>query len=89
MAGLRLLQGRYADRQRPTPVPDNLNARRTGLHFAAVEPERVWPLGQFRLAAKHGSAMNIAACEPTAMTGRFLGRHRIRGFDQPGAQAAA
>lgn len=70
-------------------MPDNLNTRSTRLFYAAVEPERVWTLVEFRLTAKHGSGLRIAECELATMTLQFLSRHRTRGLDQPRAQIGA
>ena len=70
-------------------MPDNLNTRTTRLFYAAVEPERVWALVEFRLTAKHGSRLSIAERELSTMTRQFLGRHHISGLDQPGAQTGA
>ena len=70
-------------------MPDNLNARTTRLFYAAVEPERLWAVVEFRLTEKHGSRLSIAECELTTMACRFLGRHRISGLDQPESQSGA
>jgi hypothetical protein len=69
MAGL--LEGRYAACPKVIVVCDNLNTHTKGAFYAAFEPERARPLvrrPEFRHTPKHGSWLNIAENELSAMT---------------------
>lgn len=66
-----LLEGRYAACQKVIVVCDNLNTHTKGAFYEAFEPERARDLVrrlEFRHTPKHGSWLNIAENELSAMT---------------------
>ena len=76
-----LMEGRYAGCPKVTLVCDNLNTHTRGAFYEAFEPERARRLVrriEFRYTPKHGSWLNVAECEPGAMTRQCL-RHRYIG----------
>ena len=69
MAGL--LEGRYADCPRVVLVCDNLNTHTKGAFYEVFDPERARRLVsrlEFRHTPKHGSWLNIAENELSALT---------------------
>jgi hypothetical protein len=76
----RLLEGRYAQCPQVTLVCDNLNTHCAGAFYEAFEPQRARALVS-RLhwchTPKHGSWLNIAECELSAMTRQCLAGRRI------------
>ena len=75
-----LLEGRYADKEKITLVCDNLNTHTKGAFYEAFEPERARKLVrriEFRYTPKHGSWLNIAENELSAMTRQCLSNRRI------------
>ena len=75
-----LLEGRYADCGKVTLVLDNLNTHTKGAFYAAFEPERARELVrriEFCYTPKHGSWLNVAECELSAMTRQCLSGRRI------------
>lgn len=80
-----LLEGRYAGREKVVLVCDNLNTHTKGAFYAAFEPERARALAsrvEFRHTPVHGSWLNVAECELSAMTAQCLGRRRIGDLDR-------
>jgi DDE superfamily endonuclease len=76
----RLLEGRYADCTEVTLVCDNLNTHTIGAFYEAFEPERARALVRrirFRHTPKHGSWLNIAENELSALTRQCVGGRRI------------
>ena len=79
-----LLEGRYRDCERVQLVCDNLNTHTGGAFYEAFEPQRARSLVrriEFCYTPKHGSWLNIAENELSAMTrqccqGRPLCRHQ-------------
>ena len=70
-----LLEGRYADCGRITLVLDNLNTHTKGAFYEAFEPARARELVRridFCYTPKHGSWLNIAENELSAMTRQCL-----------------
>jgi hypothetical protein len=66
-----LLEGRYAKAERMILVCDNLNTHTLGAFYEAYEPERARSLVrrlEIRHTPVHGSWLNIAECELSAMT---------------------
>ena len=66
-----LLEGRYADCPRVTLVCDNLNTHTKGAFYEVFEPVRARELVrrlEFCYTPKHGSWLNIAENELSAMT---------------------
>ena len=87
-----LLDGRYADCDRVTLVLDNLNTHTMGAFYEAFEPARARDLVRridFRYTPKHGSWLNIAENELSAMTRQCLNGRRIGGLETLRAEIAA
>lgn len=66
-----LLEGRYAQAEKVIVVCDNLNTHTLGAFYEAFDPERARSLVrrlELRHTPKHGSWLNIAECELSAMT---------------------
>jgi hypothetical protein len=75
-----LLEGRYADCSRVTLVSDNLNTHTKGAFYEVFDAERARNLVrriEFCHTPKHGSWLNIAENELSAMTRQCLGKRRI------------
>lgn len=75
-----LLDNRYAQCDQITLVMDNLNTHTKGAFYEAFEPaiarayvKRI----HFVYTPKHGSWLNVAECELSAMTRQCLSRRRI------------
>jgi hypothetical protein len=75
-----LLDTRYADCEKVTMVLDNLNVHTKGAFYEAFEPaiarayvKRI----EFVFTPKHGSWLNVAECELSAMTRQCLSGRRI------------
>ena len=76
----RLLEGRYANCPKITLVCDNLNTHTKGAFYEAFDPERARSLVrriEFCYTPKHGSWLNIAENELSAMTRQCLSNRRI------------
>jgi hypothetical protein len=76
----RLLRTRYAAAETVTLVCDNLNTHTRGAFYAAFEPERARRLVRqltFCHTPKHGSWLNIAESELSAMTRQCIGGRRF------------
>ncbi len=76
----RLLESRYAGRQRVILVCDNLNTHTKGAFYEAFEPERARQLVrriEFRYTPKHGSWLNIAENELSSLTRQCVAGRRI------------
>jgi len=75
-----LLEGRYAHCPCVTLVSDNLNTHTKGAFYEVFEPARARELVrriEFCHTPKHGSWLNIAENELSAMTRQCLGKRRI------------
>ena len=75
-----LLEGRYAHCPRVTLVSDNLNTHTKGAFYEVFDAERARNLVrriEFCHTPKHGSWLNIAENELSAMTRQCLGKRRI------------
>jgi len=75
-----LLVGRYAHCPRVTLVSDNLNTHTRGAFYEVFEPEQARQLVkriEFCYTPKHGSWLNIAENELSAMTRQCLSNRRI------------
>lgn len=75
-----LLDTRYADCHRITLVCDNLNTHTKGAFYEAFEPARARAYVRriaFCHTPKHGSWLNIAACERSCMTRQCLRGRRV------------
>ena len=88
----QLLEGRYANCAQITLVCDHLNTHTKGAFYAAFEPARARELVrriEFCYTPKHGSWLNIAECELSAMTRQSLACRRIGDLDALRAEIAA
>lgn len=75
-----LLDGRYARAEKVILVCDNLNTHTLGAFYEAFEPEKARSLVrrlELRYTPKHGSWLNIAECELSAITRQCLKGRRI------------
>lgn len=75
-----LLEGRYAHCPRITRVSDHLNTHTKGAFYEVFSPARARELVrriEFCHTPKHGSWLNIAENELSAMTRQCLGKRRI------------
>lgn len=71
-----LLEERYPDAQRVVLVCDNLSTHGASSLYAAFEPERARRLAcrlEWHFTPTHGSWLNIAECELSALTRQALG----------------
>lgn len=88
----RLLEGRYAHCPRVTLVCDNLNTHTAGAFYAAFPPERARQLVariQFCHTPKHGSWLNIAECELSALTRQCVDGRRFGTEEELRREASA
>ena len=86
------LEGRYAKCPQITLVCDNLNTHTKGAFYAAFEPAWARELVrriEFCYTPQHGSWLNIAECELSAMTRQSVAGRRIGSLDALGAEIAA
>ena len=75
-----LLEGRYATCKRVTVVCDNLNTHTKGAFYEVFEPERARALVRrldLRHTPKHGSWLNIAENELSALTSQCVNGRRF------------
>lgn len=75
-----LLDGRYAECEKVILVCDNLNTHTKGAFYEAFDPKRAREYVkriQFCYTPKHGSWLNIAECELSALTRQCLRNRRI------------
>lgn len=75
-----LLEGRYKDCEKIILVCDNLNTHTKGAFYEAFKPERARQLVrrvQFCYTPKHGSWLNIAENELSALTRQCVAKRRI------------
>jgi hypothetical protein len=66
-----LLRGRYAEAEKVLLVCDNLNTHTIGAFYEAFDPATAWSLIrrlEFRHTPKHGSWLNVAENELSALT---------------------
>lgn len=87
-----LMDGRYAACPKVTLVCDNLNTHTRGAFYEAFEPERARALVRridFRYTPRHGSWLNVAECELSAMTRQCLRGRRIGDLAQLRREIAA
>ena len=87
-----LLEGPYASCDKLCLVLDNLNTHTPGAFYKAFEPARARDLVrriEFHYTPKHGSWLNIAENELSAMTRQCLSGRRIGDLDTLRAEIAA
>jgi len=80
-----LLRGRYAKAEKVILVCDNLNTHTIGAFYEAFDPATAWSLInrlEFRHTPKHGSWLNIAENELSAMTRQCVLGRRFATFDE-------
>lgn len=87
-----LLDTRYAHCKRVTLVLDNLNTHTKGAFYEVFEPavarayvKRI----EFVYTPKHGSWLNVAECELSALTRQCLSGRRLGELDELNAEIAA
>ncbi len=76
----RLLEGRYAEREKVILVSDNLNTHTKGAFYVAFDAERARQLVrrlEFCHTPKHGSWLNIAENELSSLTRQCVAGRRI------------
>ncbi len=79
-----ILENRYADCEKVQLVCDNLNTHTKGAFYEAFEPERARQLVQrieFCYTPKHGSWLNIAENELSAMTRQCIDGRRFEDIE--------
>ena len=87
-----LLEGRYAQAQKVILVCDNLNTHTKGAFYEAFDPERARALArriEIRHTPKHGSWLNIAENELSAMTRQCVKGRRFGAIDELRKETAA
>jgi len=79
-----LLDEQYPDAEKVVLVMDNLNTHNTSSLYEAFSPEEAFRLAQrleIHYTPKHGSWLNIAECELSALAAQCLGSRRIDDID--------
>lgn len=87
-----LLRTRYRDAEKVILVCDNLNTHTIGAFYEAFDAETARALVkrlEFRHTPKHGSWLNIAECELSAMTRQCVHGRRFATIEQLRAETAA
>jgi hypothetical protein len=87
-----LLDEKYPDAEVVVLVEDNLNTHNTSSLYEAFPPEEAFRLAQrleLHYTPKHGSWLNMAECELSALTAQCLGDRRIADIDTLNAELAA
>src|SRR6266545_6621127 len=80
-----LLRGRYAAAKKVILVCDNLNTHTIGAFYEAFDPATAWALIrrlEFRHTPKHGSWLNIAENELSALTRQCVAGRRFATIDE-------
>lgn len=87
-----LLRTRYAQAKKVILVCDNLNTHTRGAFYEAFDPAAARELVkriEFRYTPKHGSWLNIAECELSAMTRQCLAHRRFGTIENLQRETAA
>lgn len=87
-----LLRGRYAKAEKVILVCDNLNTHTIGAFYEAFDPDTARSLIrrlEFRHTPKHGSWLNIAENELSALTRQCVHGRRFATIDELRAETAA
>jgi len=87
-----LMEGRYADRPLVRLVCDNLNTHTKGAFYETFEPERARQLVrriEFCYTPKHGSWLNVAENELSAMTRQCVDGRRFEDIETIRSEIAA
>jgi len=87
-----LLDEQYPDAEKVVLVMDNLNSHNTSSLYEAFLPEEAFRLAQrleIHYTSKHGSWLNIAECELSALAAQCLGDRRIPDIEMLNAELSA
>ena len=87
-----LLDEQYSDAEKVVLVEDNLNTHSLSSLYEAFPPEEAFRLAQrleMHFTPKHGSWLNMAECELSALAAQCLGDRRIADIDTLNAELAA
>jgi hypothetical protein len=87
-----LLDDQYPDAEKVVLVMDNLNTHTISSLYEAFPPEEAFRLAQrleIHFTPKHGSWLNIAECELSALAAQCLGHRRIADIDTLNAELRA
>jgi len=87
-----LLRTRYRDAKKVLLVCDNLNTHTRGAFYEAFPAERAREIVkrlEFHYTPKHGSWLNVAECELSAMTRQCLSGRRFESREQLRKETAA
>ena len=87
-----LLTGRYATAEKVILVCDNLNTHTIGAFYEAFDPATARALVQrieIRHTPKHGSWLNVAECELSAMTRQCVSARRFGTVEELRAETTA
>jgi len=87
-----LLRTRYVKAERVILVCDNLNTHTRGAFYEAFDPATARALArriEFRYTPRHGSWLNVAECELSAMTRQCLARRRFGTVEALRSETAA
>ena len=79
-----VLDEQYPDAEKVVLVMDNLNTHTISSLYEAFPPEEAFRLAQrleIHFTPKHGSWLNIAECELSALAAQCLGKRRIPDID--------
>ena len=87
-----LLDEQYPDAEKVVLVMDNLNTHAISSLYEAFRPEEAFRLAQrleIHFTPKHGSWLNIAECELSALASQCLGNRRIADIELLNRELAA
>jgi len=87
-----LLDEQYPEAEKVVLVMDNLNTHNTSSLYEAFPPEEAFRLAQqleIHYTPKHGSWLNIAECELSALAAQCLGDRRIPDIDTLNVELSA
>jgi len=87
-----LLDEQYPDAEKVVLVEDNLNTHSLSSLYEAFSPEEAFRLAQrleMHFTPKHGSWLNMAECELSALAAQCLGDRRIADIDTLNTELAA
>ena len=87
-----LLDDQYPDAEKVVLVMDNLNTHAISSLYEAFPPEEAFRLAQrleIHFTPKHGSWLNIAECELSALAAQCLGHRRIADIETLNAELKA
>ncbi len=88
----QLLKTQYSDCEKVILVSDNLNTHTRGAFYEAFPPEQAREIVkriEFHHTPKHGSWLNVAECELSAMTSQAIAKQRFADIETLSNQIAA